>query len=574
VFSKGASVYTVGIKIAIYFIRIKSGGVTVRNADVCIVGGGWSGLVACKYMLQEGLSAVVLEATDHIGGVWHYREDERDRGGVMKSTRTTSSKTVTEMSDFPMPDSFSHFPRHDEILDYLKRYCDHFHLREHIKLNVRVKSVERDSDRWVTEDEQGNRYVSSKLIVCSGVHQFPNKLYEKDERFVAFSGDYIHSAAYKKLTTDYEDKTVLIFGGGETASDIAVEISHVAKKVYLSIPHGQWFVNRYLPFGSMKEPFPLDYYTSRLRRFFDPTTRPHFGEYVVKGIGGFCGHGIEEWRSPAPYWGQFFNKNADVLRLIALGSVLPKPNVQHCENNLVRFVDGSQAGIDEIIFCTGYKTIFPFFKSPRYRKPLNHQFKLVFDVDEPSLAFIGFARPVVGSIPGLAEMQSIYAGKVFSNKVALPSRKKMMEAVECDKSRQHECYAKTSERITGLVNFVLYADELAKLAGVYPDNKKLFFKSPRKWWIAISSPYNNCQFLLNEEKYHEEIFRRFKTYTHPKLPRLSDYIFILMVNVFPKLFLGEKREGVYRWIVNLARLPLWVIFSPVLVYRMLRYPDK
>ena len=171
-------------------------------------------------------------------------------------------------------------------------------------------------------------------------------------------------------------------------------------------------------------------------------------------------------------------------------------------------------------------------------------------------------------------MQSIYAGKVFSNKVALPSRKNMIEAVERDKARQHEFYAKTSERITGLVNFVLYADVLAKLAGVYPDNKKLFFKSPRKWWIAISSPYNNCQFLLNEEKYHEEIFRRLKTYTHPKLPRLSDYIFILMVNVFPKLFLGEKREGVYRWIVNLARLPLWVIFSPVLVYRMLRYPDK
>ncbi|MGH8579808.1 MAG: hypothetical protein ACREVK_06690 [Gammaproteobacteria bacterium] len=79
---------------------------------------GLAGLVALKYMLQN-LGAVAVEANDKIGGVWYYREEETDKGGVMKSTRTTSSKTVTEMSDFPMPESYSHFPRHDEILHYL-----------------------------------------------------------------------------------------------------------------------------------------------------------------------------------------------------------------------------------------------------------------------------------------------------------------------------------------------------------------------------------------------------------------------------------------------------------------------
>jgi len=544
------------------------------KTDVCIVGAGWSGLVALKYMLQNGLSAVAVEVNDKIGGVWYYREEETDKGGVMKSTRTTSSKTVTEMSDFPMPESYSHFPRHDEILHYLESYCERFKLREHVRLNAKVESVERENEEWIVEDQHGKRYVSKYLIVCSGVHQFPNKLYESDPKFSGFTGDYIHSAAYKKLTAEYEDKTILVYGGGETASDIAVEVSHAAKMVYLSIPHGQWFVNRYMPLGPMNEPFPLDYYSSRLRRFFDPTTRPRFGEYVVNAVGGFCGHGIEEWRSPAPYWGQFFNKNADVLRLIALGSVAPKPDVQSCAGNSVSFVNGTEERIDRIIFCTGYQTVFPLFKSACYSKSINEHFKFVFDVDEPTLALIGFARPVVGSIPGIVEMQSLYAGKVFSQKVRLPSRQEMLNTIEKDKLRQHDTYAQTSERITGLVNFFLYNDELARLAGVYPNYGKLFLKSPRKWWKAVAVPYNNCQFLLNEEHRHEEIFRRYETYTHPKLRRWSDYVFILMVNVFPRLFLDNKKEGVYRVLLNLARLPLWILFSPVLLYRLFKAPDR
>jgi Predicted flavoprotein involved in K+ transport len=545
----------------------------MNKTNVCVIGAGWSGLLACKYMLQNNLSVAVLEAKNHIGGVWYYSEDETDKGGVMKSTRTTSSKTATEMSDFPMPDSYSHFPRHDEILRYLNLYCDHFNLRDHIKLNVRVESVEKENNAWVVEDHQGHKYISKYLIVCSGVHQYPNKFYESDERFSHFTGNHIHSAAYKKLTSEYEDKNVLIYGGGETASDIAVEVSHAAKKVYLSIPHGQWFVNRYMPLGSMKEPFPLDYYSSRLRRFFDPTTRPHFGEYVVSGIGGFCGHGIDEWRSPAPYWGQFFNKSADVLRFIALGSVSPKPDIKMCEDDIVKFVDGSEVSIDRIIFCTGYDTVFPFF-SPHYSKPINERFKLIFDIDDPTLAFIGFARPVVGSIPGLAELQSIYVGKIFSNKLQLPSHEEILVTINKDKLRHHKFYEKTSERITGLVNFFLYTDELAMLSRIYPNYLKLLFKSPKKCWKALAAPYNNCQFLLNDEKYYDEIFRRYNMCTHPKLPRWSDYIYILMVNVLHKVFLDDKKESRYRFITNIVKFPLWVIFFPVLIYRILKHPDR
>jgi dimethylaniline monooxygenase (N-oxide forming) len=134
-------------------------------------------------MVQNNLRVVVLEAREHLGGVWYYSEEETDKGGVMKSTRTTSSKTVTEMADFPMPEHYSHFPRHDEILAYLNAYCDRFNLRDHIRFNARVGSVEKQNDVWIVDDHRGKRY-SSKLwlvgddwraLAANRSHQRPDK---------------------------------------------------------------------------------------------------------------------------------------------------------------------------------------------------------------------------------------------------------------------------------------------------------------------------------------------------------------------------------------------------------------
>jgi len=104
--------------------------------DVIIVGAGWSGLMACKYCLGEGLKTLVLESRDSIGGVWAFTNDTR-YGGVMTTTETTSSRCITEISDFPMPEDYPEFPSHLEILAYLKDYCARFDLDRHIRLTIR-----------------------------------------------------------------------------------------------------------------------------------------------------------------------------------------------------------------------------------------------------------------------------------------------------------------------------------------------------------------------------------------------------------------------------------------------------
>ena len=39
--------------------------------DVTVLGAGWSGLIAIKYMKEEGLTVVALERRDGIGGLWY-----------------------------------------------------------------------------------------------------------------------------------------------------------------------------------------------------------------------------------------------------------------------------------------------------------------------------------------------------------------------------------------------------------------------------------------------------------------------------------------------------------------------
>ena len=110
---------------------------TSFHHDVTIIGAGWSGLMACKSMLEEGLSVITLEKRDGIGGLWLYSDDPNEPT-VMQSTCTTSSSCLTEMSDFPMPEEIGMFPHHIDVLEYLQSYAKHFKLMPHIRLNTGV----------------------------------------------------------------------------------------------------------------------------------------------------------------------------------------------------------------------------------------------------------------------------------------------------------------------------------------------------------------------------------------------------------------------------------------------------
>lgn len=520
--------------------------------DVIIIGAGWSGYLALKYCLAEGLKTLVLERRDSAGGIWNYTDDQR-YGGVMKTTTTTSSRCMTEFSDFPMPGDYPDFPSHDQINAYLESYCEAFSLGDHIRLNSCVTRLTKTGSVWLFTLSDGRQYSAKNAIVCAGGHQLPNDISD-DPRFAGFTGTIVHSAAVKEISDQYAGKSIIVYGGGESAGDIAYETSYKASKTYFCIPNGQWFlpkvVDRWVPFPSSQRKIG-DHMSSRIRLFLSPTHRysPFIKQYVEYTY-GFNGHGEEQWKTSAPYNRSFFNKSSEVLARVKAGHAESKRDIVSCRGSTVYFTDGTSADVDYIITCTGYRVSFPFFEdSCSPGTDPREWFKYIYYNDDTSLAFVGLVRPLFGSIPGIAELQSRYIAKVFSGSCKLPNQPERKEIIESDSKFWNFHFRHTSLRLVGLVDHFVYCNQLAKLIGCHPKFLALFFSSPRKWWKAVAAPWNGCQFWLNDVEHHDRIFQTFHRYEENRISEI--YVFLVLAPILPiiglvsylKISLGEYLAG-------------------------------
>jgi dimethylaniline monooxygenase (N-oxide forming) len=533
--------------------------------DVVILGAGWSGLLACKYCLGEGLKTLVLDKRDSIGGVWAFTEDARF-GGVMTTTETTSSRCITEMSDFPMPESYADFPRHHEVLAYLKAYCARFDLDRHILLGCNVVSTRKSDEVWHVACADGTSHRARNVIVCSGVHQDPNDV-SQIFPFNSFDGQIIHSAAVKQVSPDYAGKTVVVWGGGESASDIALEVGRKAARIYWCIPNGQWFVpkvvDRWRPFPSDRRKV-VDHTSSRLRLLLSPTHSfsPFIAQYLEFTY-GFNGHGQAAWKTDAPYNRSFFNKSSEVLSQVRSGHTIAKRDIAKCDGHDVHFTDGTQGRADIIITCSGYRLTLPFF-DPATAPTTDPRawYKYLF-AEDPSVAFVGFVRPIFGSIPAIAEMQSRYAALIFSGKRALPAPAERARETQADAAFWNHHFRFTSLRLRGLVDHFIYSNELARLIGCYPRFWKLLLTNPRKWWWAITSPWNSCQFWLNDAAHHPRIFATFARYRDNQTSEV--YTLLLLAPLLPLIGLMTRARVFFKeHLAGSARRPRTPLVNPML----------
>lgn len=123
----------------------------MENKRVAIIGAGPSGLPAIRHSLLYGFTPVCFEATEDIGGLWRYKEDQRtvrttSIASVMKTTVINTSKEMTAYSDFPPPPEFANFMHNTVLLEYFRMYADHYGLLKFIKFKHYVLNVERAED--------------------------------------------------------------------------------------------------------------------------------------------------------------------------------------------------------------------------------------------------------------------------------------------------------------------------------------------------------------------------------------------------------------------------------------------
>jgi Flavin-binding monooxygenase-like. len=195
----------------------------------------------------------------------------------------------------------------------------------------------------------------------------------------------------------------------------------------------------------------------------------------------------------------------------------------------VYFKDESSAEVDVIIQCTGYNVSFPFLPKIQQLKPIE-LYKFVYNPEDPSLSFVGFVRPIVGSIPGISEMNARWVCRVISGRVALAEKRERLKAVSEDEKFWFNYFNKTSHRISTLVEGYTYLDDVAKLSECYPDYWSLFKRNPWGALMAYFAPYNGCSYRLNEP---EEEERALETLQRHSSDTMNFYIpvFILFMRL-------------------------------------------
>lgn len=473
---------------------------------VAIIGGGTSGLTCIKCCLDEGLEPVCFETSDDIGGLWRFKENpDPDRASIYHSLIINTSKEMMCYSDFPIPAHFPNYMHNSLIMDYFRMYAENFQLKRHIRFQTRVLHATPRPDfphsgQWdvETESKDGRRekQVFDAVMVCTGHHCHPHLPLKDFPGIDTFKGKFYHSRDYKN-PEDWRGKRAVVVGIGNSGGDIAVELSRMAKQVYLSTRKGSWILNRVGDNG-----IPSDMlHNRRLQNWFLKMLPVGFVNNVGESrLNKRFDHKLYGLQPEHRIFSQHPMVNDDLPNRILSGTVSVKPNVQEFRGSSVVFEDGTvEDDIDLVVFATGYTFSFPFL--PSHVIPVSNNkvslYKFVYPpaLERSTLAVIGLIQPL-GAIMPISEMQARWATRVFKGLCKLPSMNAMMKDIKSKEEAMAQRYV-VSQRHTIQVDYIPYMDELANQVGVRPSMLRLLLTDPRLAFNIFFGPCTPYQFRLH-----------------------------------------------------------------------------
>ena len=424
-----------------------------RLPRTAIIGAGSSGIAALKALHERGLPVQCFEKSDRVGGNWVFG-NRNGMSSAYRSLHINTSRERMEYSDFPMPVTYPDFPHHTQIAEYFNAYVDHFGVRDLIRFETGVEHAARADDGvWELTLESGAMERFDMLLVANGHHWDPR--WPEPPFPGAFDGTEMHAHHYVD-NEPFRDRNVLVVGIGNSAMDIAVESSFVARRTVLSSRRGAYILPKYL-FGRPLDQIGVNAVTGAIPFEY---RRSVFGAAFRLGMGRMENYGL-----PAPdhRLGEAHPTiSADFLNRISHGEITWKPNLRSLDGERVTFEDGTSEPVDVIVWCTGYKVSFPFFDEGFISAPGNDLplFRRVFKPTIDNLAFIALLQPLGATMP-LAEAQGQWVARYLRGEYHLPPRGQMELQMEHERARMFRRYV-ASARHTMQVDFDNYLFDLRR----------------------------------------------------------------------------------------------------------------
>ncbi len=488
---------------------------------IAVIGAGCSGLVTLKYLLDSfpAKDVVCFEKSRSVRGCW---------GNQRADFVSTSTKYTTQFSCFRKwtPDvtpekNYEEFYRGSEFGDYLEAFAARFKLKERIRFGVELRHLAWVDGSWtLTLAENGNekRLTFDAVFLCTGL---ANRKAPLDSKTIPFTEDPegVHNA------------TVVVVGGGESASDVA---NYLAKPehnntVYLSLRSGIRVSPRYHPIRGV----PSDFLRNRLLLSFDKRLRNWAGERFVTFRIRFD-RLLAKWfphqqatanpdeqaqalrrawdlklkaRAKGGLFNVFHNKSDDFLDAVAEKRLrIIGPPV---DENWTDYLDFDQTSTlhltpDLLVFSAGYHSRLSELSGGRIHLKDFHLGCI--HTDTRNLFLIGFARPIIGNIPSISEMQARYAVGALSGKYTLPTalNEKQNEAWT---SLCAEYRTINTENVYPAEHFI-YCDILAREMGIMPTLASV--RSLRTWLKIMLAPISALHYM--DEYFDQQAIDREKVY--------------------------------------------------------------
>ena len=176
------------------------------NTDVVIIGAGPTGIFCAHQLGIIGLKCEIIDNLDKIGGQCIELYPDKPIYDIPAIPECTGEELT------------------NNLIQQIKPFNFNFHLSQ------RVDEIKNKDGKWIIKTSKSTKFSSPNIVIAGGVGSFePRKFTVKGcEKFEEKS--IFYSIKDKEI---FKNKTVAIFGGGDSALDWAIELSRNSKVILI-----------------------------------------------------------------------------------------------------------------------------------------------------------------------------------------------------------------------------------------------------------------------------------------------------------------------------------------------------